>query len=140
MLEEGYHWRGTKILLNRKRFSILRLLNRKYNASELAKTLNLSIPMLYHLSLLETHGYIKRVDTGNKWVYYELTEKGSKIMLKLLKSLLAMFLAVTVVFLAFLARKSSQGALGAEKSIAVFILAAFVLLVASYSIWKLVRA
>ncbi|MEM2071036.1 MAG: helix-turn-helix domain-containing protein [Archaeoglobaceae archaeon] len=119
----------------------MRLLNnRKYNASELAKTLNLSIPMLYHLSLLETHDYIKRVDTGKKWVYYELTEKGSKIMLKLLKSLLAMFLAVTVVFLAFLARKSSQGALGAEKSIAVFILAAFVLLVASYLIWKLVRA
>ncbi|MEM4566623.1 MAG: helix-turn-helix domain-containing protein [Archaeoglobaceae archaeon] len=119
----------------------MRLLNnRKYNASELARTLNLSILMLHHLSLLETHGYIKRVDTGRKWVYYELTEKGSKIMLKLLKSLLAMFLAVTVVFLAFLARKSSQRALGAEKSIAVFILAAFVLLVASYLIWKLVRA
>src|SRR5216117_1244995 len=36
--------------------------------------------LLEHLEKLQSAGLVKRVDEGRKWIYYELTDKGRKIL------------------------------------------------------------
>lgn len=57
------------------------LSNRKKMPSELQKEMMLSSStVVEHLKNLESAGLIKRIETGHKWVYYELTEKGTSIV------------------------------------------------------------
>src|SRR5207244_6444274 len=37
-------------------------------------------PLLEHLEKLQSAGLVKRVDEGRKWIYYELSDKGRKIL------------------------------------------------------------
>ena len=54
---------------------------RKKMPSELSKETGLSpSTVVGHLQSLQTAGLIRRVETGHKWVYYELTDKGSNIV------------------------------------------------------------
>lgn len=91
-----------KPILNEIRLKILRYLKkRKYTASELSRILDLSVPtVLYHLSILENSGYIKKVYTGRKWIYYELKELGHSILRKRILKLILLSSLATITALA----------------------------------------
>jgi DNA-binding MarR family transcriptional regulator len=49
--------------------------------SELSKELNLATStVVEHLNKLEEADLIKREETGHKWIYYSLTDKGSALV------------------------------------------------------------
>lgn len=57
------------------------LKSRPHTVSELSRITGYSKPTLsYHLERLLETGMVKRVENGRKWVYYELTEKGRRII------------------------------------------------------------
>lgn len=54
---------------------------RKKMPSELSREIGLSpSTVVEHLQNLEAAGLIRRIQTGHKWVYYEITDKGSSIV------------------------------------------------------------
>src|SRR5207244_10149983 len=54
---------------------------RRETVTDLSNLLQLSKPtLLEHLEKLQTAGLVKRIDEGRKWIYYELTDKGRKIL------------------------------------------------------------
>lgn len=54
------------------------LKSRKKMPSELSREIGLSpSTVIGHLKNLEGAGLIRRIETGHKWVYYELTDKGA---------------------------------------------------------------
>ncbi len=67
--------------VNRTRMRILKKLEkRSYTASELARTLGITRQLVYyHLLILERAKLVRRIERG-KWVYYELTELGERIL------------------------------------------------------------
>ena len=81
----------SKIIIDRKtlfalasetRIEILKKLDeRRMTLTELSESLNMSkTTVKEHLDKLVEAGLIKRIDEGRKWIYYELTEKGKKIL------------------------------------------------------------
>ena len=81
----------SKIIIDRKalfalasetRIEILKKLDsRRMTLTELSKSLNMSKTSIKeHLDKLVEAGIIRKVDEGRKWIYYELTEKGRKIL------------------------------------------------------------
>src|SRR5205823_10333767 len=55
--------------------------SRRETVTDLSNLLQLSTPtLLEHLEKLQTAGLVKRIDEGRKWIYYELTDKGRKIL------------------------------------------------------------
>jgi DNA-binding transcriptional ArsR family regulator len=82
---------GGKITLDQESFRALasdvrvevlkRLDARRETVTDLSNLLALSKPtLLEHLEKLQNAGLVKRVDEGRKWIYYELTDKGRKIL------------------------------------------------------------
>lgn len=82
---------GGKITLDQESFRALasdvrvevlkRLDTRRETVTDLSNLLNLSKPtLLEHLEKLQSAGLVKRVDEGRKWIYYELSDKGRKIL------------------------------------------------------------
>ncbi len=82
---------GAKITLDQESFKALasdvrvgilkRLDVRRETVTDLSNLLNLSKPtLLEHLEKLQTAGLVKRIDEGRKWIYYELSDKGRKIL------------------------------------------------------------
>lgn len=71
-----------KTLASDTRIDILKSLQkRRKMPAELAKELNLAPSTITeHLKNLEDVGLIQKKDTGHKWIYYELTGKGSSIL------------------------------------------------------------
>ncbi len=71
-----------KALSAERRIEILKSLSkRRKMPSELSRELNLAAPtILEHLSILEEAGLVSRIETGRKWIYYDLTEKGKVII------------------------------------------------------------
>ncbi len=69
-----------KALNTKTRQDIIKLLQKRpYTASELSKILNKHVTTVSeHLEMLEKSGLINR-NEGRKWVYYNLTPKGSGI-------------------------------------------------------------
>src|SRR5439155_1455520 len=54
---------------------------RRETVTDLSNLLSLSKPtLLEHLEKLQSAGLVKRVDEGRKWIYYELSDKGRKIL------------------------------------------------------------
>lgn len=137
------HLEDLKLLLNRNRIEILRILRkRKYTASELAKLLNLSVPtVLYHLSLLESGGFVKKCDSERKWVYYELSEKGSKLLSGFLKIMLVSSVVAILLLARLLSPKeTTQKPLGGGE-LPIFAIVAFaVLILTGYLIVKLTKS
>ncbi|AEA47552.1 ArsR/SmtB family transcription factor [Archaeoglobus veneficus] len=83
--------RGDKITIGRKdlfalasetRIEILKKLDeRRMTLTELSKELNISkTAVKEHLDKLVQAGLIRKVDEGRKWMYYELTGKGRRIL------------------------------------------------------------
>ncbi len=94
---------AVKPLTNQTRIKILKLLNkRRYNISEISKLLELSKPLvLYHIRILEDAGYVRRVENGHKWVYYELTDVGKAVLKwRKIKIVISVFGAATLMSLA----------------------------------------
>jgi len=71
-----------KALAADTRLDILKSLsNRRKTPSELSKELNLATStVVEHLDKLEEADLIRREETGHKWIYYNLTEKGSALV------------------------------------------------------------
>jgi DNA-binding transcriptional ArsR family regulator len=82
---------GAKITLDQESFKALasdvrveilkRLDVRRETVTDLSSLLSLSKPtLLEHLEKLQAAGLVKRIDEGRKWIYYELSDKGRKIL------------------------------------------------------------
>jgi len=69
-------------LASETRIEILKKLDeRRMTLTELSKELNMSkTAVKEHLDKLVQAGLIIKVDEGRKWMYYELTEKGKRIL------------------------------------------------------------
>ncbi len=97
------------------------LLKRKKMPSEISREIGLSpSTVVGHLQNLESAGLIKRVETGHKWVYYELTERGLGIVNPRAPGQLTLALMAGILmalFGAFKSINSESALLGAEKSV-----------------------
>ena len=71
-----------KALASEVRVGILKKLDeRRQTVTDLSVLLSLSKPtLLEHLEKLQAAGLVKRVDEGRKWIYYELSQKGRKLL------------------------------------------------------------
>jgi len=71
-----------KALASEVRVEILKRLDeRRATVTDLSTLMALSKPtLLEHLEKLQAAGLVKRMDEGRKWIYYELTGKGHKIL------------------------------------------------------------
>lgn len=71
-----------KVLSADTRIEILKLLDeRRKIAADISKKLNLApSTVAEHLQKLEKNGLIRRKETGHKWIYYEITEKGKNLI------------------------------------------------------------
>ncbi|MFH0829676.1 MAG: winged helix-turn-helix domain-containing protein [Candidatus Aenigmatarchaeota archaeon] len=70
-----------RALASDTRVAILKSLGeRRKMPSELAREHNLApSTVVEHLSTLEKAGLVRKVETGHKWIYYELSEKGKNL-------------------------------------------------------------
>ncbi len=70
------------LLSSETRMEILRsIADRRKTLSELSKEIGISKSSVKdHLEKLEKAGLIRRVDEGRKWIYYEITKEGAKIV------------------------------------------------------------
>lgn len=86
---------------------LMKLRERPYTVSELSKALGFSkTTASYHLEKLTSNGLVERIERG-KWVYYKLTDLGSKnIRIKLTASIL--FLATSIISAISIAIQSIQ--------------------------------
>jgi DNA-binding transcriptional ArsR family regulator len=71
-----------KALASDTRVMIMKSLGeRRKMPSELSRELSMApSTIVEHLHVLESSGLIKHVETGHKWKYYELTEKGKSLV------------------------------------------------------------
>ncbi|MEA2033821.1 MAG: ArsR family transcriptional regulator [Euryarchaeota archaeon] len=69
-------------LSSETKVNILKSLDvRRMTASELSRRLNLPKSTIYeNLDRLVDTDLVKKNDNGNKWIYYELTEKGRRLL------------------------------------------------------------
>ena len=67
-----------KALSSESRLAIMKsLAERRKMPAELQRALGLSgSTIVGHLEILERTGLVKRIETGHKWIYYDLTQKG----------------------------------------------------------------
>lgn len=82
------------------RQDIIKLLQKRpYTASELSKKMDKHVTTITeHLNTLEKTGLIKRKESGNKWVYYALSDKGERLFKPKFYTWVVV-LAVSVIFL-----------------------------------------
>ncbi len=71
-----------KALASEVRVGVLKKLDeRRQTVTDLSNHLGLSKPtLLEHLEKLQAASLVKRVDEGRKWIYYELSDKGRKVL------------------------------------------------------------
>ncbi len=71
-----------KALASEVRVGVLKKLDeRRQTLTDLSGLLDLSKPtLLEHLEKLQAAGLVKRLDEGRKWIYYELSAKGRKVL------------------------------------------------------------
>ncbi len=71
-----------KALASETRLDVMRALDdRRKTGSELARELDLNKATVHeHLHILEATELVRRVDEGRKWVYWELTWSGTKLL------------------------------------------------------------
>src|SRR5436309_89421 len=71
-----------RALASEVRIEVLKKLDeRRMTVTDLAGALSLSKPtLLEHLEKLQQADLVKRLDEGRKWIYYELTGRGKKIL------------------------------------------------------------
>ena len=86
--------------LSSTKIKILKSLKeRRKTLSEISRELNLSKSTVHaHLNDLCKEGFVKRVENGYKWVYYELTEKAELFLEKYVRNI-AIIVSSSVVSL-----------------------------------------
>ena len=74
--------RTIRALASETRVDILKKIDsRSMTLNKLTDDLNVSKPTVHeHLTILIESGLVKKVNKDNKWVYYELTDKGMEIL------------------------------------------------------------
>jgi eight-cysteine-cluster-containing protein len=84
------------------RLDILKsLVRRRKMPSELSKELNLApSTVVEHLNKLENAGLVKREETGHKWIYYNLTEKGECLVKPRIPVQFVIVLSITLIVIA----------------------------------------
>jgi eight-cysteine-cluster-containing protein len=95
-----------KALAADTRLNILKSLGkRRKMPSELSKELSLApSTVVEHLNKLEEAGLVKREETGHKWIYYNLTEKGESLVKPTIpiQFVLVISVSVIVIFAGFI--------------------------------------
>jgi DNA-binding transcriptional ArsR family regulator len=88
-----------KALAADTRLDILKSLGkRRKMPSELSKELHLaSSTVVEHLDRLEEAGLIRREETGHKWIYYSLTDKGSSLVSPKIPVNFVLVLSISIV-------------------------------------------
>lgn len=89
-----------KALSTDTRQEIVKMLsNRPYTASEIAKITNKHVTTVTeHLNVLEKSGLIRRKDSTNKWIYYELSDKGGRLFKPKIYSWVVMIAVASLIF------------------------------------------
>lgn len=89
-----------KALSVEQRQQIMKLLaKRPYTASELAKATGKHVTTVgQHLTVLETAELVRKKESTNKWVYYELSDKGGHLFKPQFYSWIVVF-ALSAVFM-----------------------------------------
>jgi len=94
-----------KALAADTRLDILKSLGkRRKTPSELSKELSLATStVVEHLEKLEEADLIRKEETGHKWIYYNLTEKGSALVKPKIPTnfVIILSLCILVVFVSF---------------------------------------
>ncbi len=87
-----------KVISSDTRIKILESLKeRKKTISELSKELGMSKSSVYeHLAKLAAVGFVRRKESGRKWVYYELTEKGMNFIRSELWKLISVISMISI--------------------------------------------
>jgi len=91
-----------KALAADTRLDILKSLShRRKMPSELSKELSLApSTVLEHLNKLEEADLIRRVETGHKWIYYSLTEKGESLVRPKIPVQFVIVLSISIIVIA----------------------------------------
>lgn len=109
-----------RALASESRLAILKSLGeRRKMPAELQRALGLSASTIVgHLEVLERSGLIKRIETGHKWVYYELTQRGTDLIRPKfpVQFVLMLSLGVVLIFGGFV--KYITSALGPQAALA----------------------
>jgi DNA-binding transcriptional ArsR family regulator len=112
-----------KALAADTRLDILKsLAHRRKMPSELSKELNLATStVVEHLERLKEANLVRREETGHKWIYYSLTEKGESLIKPRIpvQFVLVLSISLIVIFAGFVYIKytSSYAALASTKGI-----------------------
>lgn len=106
-----------KALAADTRLDILKSLGkRRKTPSELSRELNLATStVVEHLNKLEEADLIRKEETGHKWIYYNLTEKGSSLVKPKVPThfVIVLSLCFLVVFAGFIYYYVNYTSLGA---------------------------
>jgi len=88
-----------KALAADTRLDILKSLSRRRKMpSELSKELNLAAStVIEHLNKLEEADLVRREETGHKWIYYNLTEKGASLVKPRIPIQFVIVLSITLI-------------------------------------------
>jgi len=91
---------------------------RPYTASELAKALGKHVTTVTeHLHVLEKSGLVQRKEDGHKWIYYVLSDKGSKLLKpKFYSWTILLSLSVVAIFVSGFFIGSVQSFAGANQA------------------------
>jgi DNA-binding transcriptional ArsR family regulator len=83
------------------RIDILKsLTKRRKTPSELSKELGLATPTITeHLERLAEAGLVRREETGHKWIYYDLTEKGESLVKPKVPMQFVLVLGITLMLI-----------------------------------------
>jgi DNA-binding transcriptional ArsR family regulator len=89
-----------KALSTDTRQEIIKMLsNRPYTASEISKITNKHVTTITeHLNVLEKSDLIRRKESTNKWVYYELSDKGGRLFKPKIYSWVVMICVSALIF------------------------------------------
>ncbi|MFQ6020888.1 MAG: ArsR/SmtB family transcription factor [Candidatus Aenigmatarchaeota archaeon] len=92
-----------KALATESRLNILKALaKRRKMPSELSKELGLApSTIIEHLNILEKADLVERKETGRKWIYYELTEKGINLIKPKFPVQFVVVLSIGVILMIF---------------------------------------
>lgn len=91
-----------KALAADTRLDILKSLSyRRKMPSELSKELNLApSTVIEHLDRLEEADLVRREETGHKWIYYNLTEKGESLVRPKIPVQFVIVLSISIIVIA----------------------------------------
>jgi DNA-binding transcriptional ArsR family regulator len=91
-----------KALAADTRLDILKSLGRRRKMpSELSKELDLAASTVTeHLDRLEEAGLVRREETGHKWIYYSLTEKGESLIKPRIPVQFVIVLSISIIVIA----------------------------------------